>query len=96
MSGQSHVAAALPDLQLVAHCSWRAPEIGRRDDVEDHLRRSGDRARERTERRVRRPIPRSSVSAPRTTSTYDLAGPAGDVAPLLAAIDADPTGIFWG
>ncbi len=27
---------------------------------------------------------------------YDLAEPAGDVAPLLAAIDADPTGIFWG
>jgi hypothetical protein len=27
---------------------------------------------------------------------YDHAAPARDVAPLLAAIDADVTGIFWG
>jgi hypothetical protein len=27
---------------------------------------------------------------------HDLAAPARDVAPLLAAIDEDPTGIFWG
>jgi hypothetical protein len=27
---------------------------------------------------------------------YDEAAPARDVAPLLAAIDADVTGIFWG
>jgi len=27
---------------------------------------------------------------------YDDAEPAPDVAPLLAAIDEDPTGIFWG
>jgi hypothetical protein len=28
--------------------------------------------------------------------TYDLAAPAGRVADLLAEIDSDPTGIFWG
>ncbi|HXZ75805.1 MAG TPA: DUF3024 domain-containing protein [Streptosporangiaceae bacterium] len=27
---------------------------------------------------------------------YDLAAPAGRVADLLAEIDRDPTGIFWG
>jgi hypothetical protein len=27
---------------------------------------------------------------------YDEAAPAGDLAPLLAAIDEDVTGIFWG
>jgi hypothetical protein len=27
---------------------------------------------------------------------YDGIGPAADVAPLLAEIDEDPTGIFWG
>jgi hypothetical protein len=27
---------------------------------------------------------------------YDEAAPARDVAPLLAAIDEDVTGIFWG
>jgi hypothetical protein len=27
---------------------------------------------------------------------YDLAAPSGSVAELLAEVDADPTGIFWG
>ena len=47
---QRHVAAALPDLELVLHRAGRAPEVRARDHVEDGLRRGGDRAREGTQR----------------------------------------------